>query len=133
MLHKRVAKWLWAGYTGGLMSEEPEDYNAFDKWDAVGAAAMLGLFPAVVHFIFSKHDIPGTLTWLVVPVVAALAVYLSGFLFSGKSLGRIVNLVGLILTPIFLIIACFYWAEAIERDFPTRDANEPKPEQQAKP
>lgn len=103
------------------MSEQPEDYNAFNKWDAVGASAMLGLFPAVMHFIFSGHDIPGTLSWLVLPVVAAVAVYVCGFIVPGKLLGRVVNMSGLVLTPVFLVIALIRWADVIERDFSSRE------------
>lgn len=101
------------------MTEEQEDYNAFGKWDAVGAAAMLGLFPAVLNFIFNDHDIPGTISLLSVSGGAALVVYLLGFIVPEKPLGRVVNIIGCVLTAIFFVLAYFMWADAIERDFPT--------------
>lgn len=101
------------------MTEEQEDYNAFGKWDAVGAAAMLGLFPAVLNFIFNDHDIPGTISLLSVSGGAALVVYLLGFIVPEKTLGRVVNIIGCVLTAVFLVLAYFMWAEAIERDFPS--------------
>lgn len=101
------------------MSEEPEDYNAFGKWDAVGAAAMLGIVPAVYHFIFNNHDIPGTISWAIVSPIAAAGVYLLGIVMDGKAVGRIVNLIGLILTPIYMIIGYFLWQDAVDRIFPT--------------
>ena len=101
------------------MSEEPEDYNAFGKWDAVGAAAMLGIVPAVFHFIFNDHDIPGTISWAIISPIAAAGVYLLGFVMDGKAVGRIVNLVGMVLTVIYIIIGYFLWREAVERIFPT--------------
>ena len=101
------------------MSEEPEDYNAFGKWDAVGAAAMLGIVPAVYHFIFNNHDIPGTISWASISLVAAAGVYLLSFVMDGKAVGRIVNLVGMVLTVIYIIIGYFLWQGAVERIFPT--------------
>ena len=106
------------------MTEEPEDYNAFDKWDAVGAAAMLGVFPAALQFFFGEHDVAATVPWLAVPVLAAVAVYLCSFLVSGKSLGRIVNLIACILTPIYAIITVMMWSDEIEEDFPTVETEE---------
>ncbi len=101
------------------MPEEPEDYNAFGKWDAVGAAAMLGVFPAVLNFIFNDHDIPGTISLMSISVIAGLAVYIAGLVVDGKFLGRIVNYVGWALTPIYAIIAFFMWKEATDKLFPT--------------
>ncbi len=111
--------WRDGGYTTLAMTEEPEDYNAFGKWDAVGAAAMLGLFPAVLNFIFNDHDIPGTISLLSVSGGAALVVYLLGFIVPEKSLGRVVNIVGCVLTLVFFVVAYFMWGDAIERDFPS--------------
>ncbi len=110
------------------MSEEPEDYNAFGKWDAVGAAAMLGIFPAVLNFIFNDHDIAGTLSWSSVSVIAALAVYLLGIVVPERSLGRIVNLVGVVLTVVYGIIAYYMWSESVAELFPVEEpAVEPSP------
>lgn len=99
------------------MSEEPEDYNAFGKWDAVGAAALLGVFPAALNFVFNNHDISGSL--LAIPVLAAVAVYVAGFVVDGKALGRIVNYTGMILTVVYAIIAWYMWKETVEVLFPS--------------
>ena len=122
----------WGGVYSGRMPEEPEDYNAFGKWDAVGAAAMLGLFPAVLNFIFNDHDIPGTISLLSISVIAAVAVYIAGLLVDGKFLGRVVNYVGIALTPVYTIIAIFMWVEAKEKLFPSEDsAQQIQPAEQA--
>ncbi|MBQ8900077.1 MAG: hypothetical protein IJY72_03895 [Akkermansia sp.] len=105
------------------MPEEPEDYNAFGKWDAVGAAAMLGVFPAVLNFIFNDHDIPGTISLMSISVIA-------GLLVDGKFLGRIVNYVGIALTPIYAIIAYFMWDEATDKLFPTEETQQVQPANQ---
>ncbi len=99
------------------MSEEPEDYNAFGKWDAVGAAALLGVFPAALNFVFNNHDISGSL--IMIPVVAAVGVYLAGLVVDGKVLGRIVNYTGIALTVVYAIIAWYMWRETVEELFPS--------------
>ena len=112
------------------MPEEPEDYNAFGKWDAVGAAAMLGVFPAVLNFIFNDHDISGTISLMSISVIAGLAVYIAGLLVDGKFLGRIVNYVGMSLTPVYVIIAYFMWDEATDKLFPTEETQQVQPANQ---
>ncbi|MBR5886667.1 MAG: hypothetical protein IKZ07_00490 [Akkermansia sp.] len=102
------------------MSDEPEDYNAFGKWDAVGAAAMLGVFPAALNFVFNKHEISGTL--LAIPVIAAVAVYIIGIVVDGKALGRIVNYTGIVLTIVYAVMAWFMWREAVDVLFPSTDS-----------
>ncbi len=113
------------------MPEVPEDYNAFGKWDAVGAAAMLGVFPAVLNFIFNDHDIPGTISLMSISVIAGLAVYIAGLVVDGKFLGRIVNYVGWALTPIYTIIALYMWDEATDKLFPTEETQQVEPANQA--
>lgn len=130
VVNKSVAKRGVEGYTLGRMPEEPEDYNAFGKWDAVGAAAMLGVFPAVLNFIFNDHDIPGTISLMSISVIAGLAVYIAGLVVDGKSLGRIVNYVGIALTPIYAIIAFFMWDEATDKLFPTEETQQVQPANQ---
>lgn len=104
------------------MSEEPEDYNAFGKWDAVGAAAMLGVFPAALNFVFNDHDISVSL--LSIPVLAAVAVYVAGLVIDGKVLGRIVNYTGIALTVVYALVAWYMWQEKVEVLFPTAPAEE---------
>ena len=130
VVNKSIAKRDGEGYTLGSMPEEPEDYNAFGKWDAVGAAAMLGVFPAVLNFIFNDHDIPGTISLMSISVIAGLAVYIAGLLVDGKFLGRIVNYVGIALTPIYAIIAYFMWDEATDKLFPTEETQQVQPANQ---
>lgn len=130
VVNKSVAKRGVEGYTLGHMPEEPEDYNAFGKWDAVGAAAMLGVFPAVLNFIFNDHDIPGTISLMSISVIAGLAVYIAGLVVDGKSLGRIVNYVGIALTPVYAIIAFFMWDEATDKLFPSEETQQVQPANQ---
>ena len=101
----------------GDMQEEPEDFNTFDKWDAMGAIAMLGTAPAVMHFALCQEDIAGMIPWLVGMVIAVVAVYLLSFVMPEKVLGRLVNAVCVAGTLIFLYVGYEMLSAAIERDF----------------
>ncbi len=120
--NKSIAKSHSDEYTQCRMSDEPEDYNAFGKWDAVGAAALLGVFPAALNFVFNNHEISGTL--LAIPVIAAVAVYIVGIVVDGKALGRIVNYTGVVLTMVYAVMAWFMWREAVEELFPSTDSSQ---------
>lgn len=113
----------------GVMSEEPEDFNAFGKWDAVGATALLGVVPAVLHFTLCQKDIPGTIPWLIGMVIAVVTVYLLSFVISDKTLGRFVNLAAAIITPIYVVMGVLMMHDAIVRDFHLDEKEAPTTQQ----
>jgi threonine/homoserine/homoserine lactone efflux protein len=112
----------------GDMQEEPEDFNTFDKWDAMGAIALLGSAPAVMHFALSQEDIAGAIPWLVGMVIAVAAVYLLSFVMPEKVLGRMVNAICVVGTLVLLYVGYEMLSVAIERDF-NMDSKEPAVEQ----
>ncbi len=109
------------GILGAGMSEEPEDHNEFGKWDSVGAAAMVGIGPAVLYYVASDHDIYGTLSWASIAGIAAGVVYLLSFIVPQKKLSRMVNLCAWITTIIYSVVAFIVWRDILEKDFPSAD------------
>lgn len=109
-----------------VMSEEDEDLNAFGLWDSVGASVMLGVVPAALCYIFNKHDVASTVMLLGVALLAGGVVYLLGLVMPGRVLGRIVNLLGLVLTIIYIVAAYWMWSDAVQRDFPSLQGQEVK-------
>ncbi len=91
------------------MAEEPEDLNEFTGEDCGGAVFMLGLVPVVLNYVFNKEQMGLTITLGVVAVLAALAVYALAKLTGWRSVGRIVNIVGCILVPVYLVAAIWLW------------------------
>ncbi|MBE6419113.1 MAG: hypothetical protein E7031_03200 [Akkermansiaceae bacterium] len=83
-----------------------EEHNSFSRWDSVGAAALLGGFPAVISILFNDFDIKGALLWAAVAVGAAGGVFLLSLVFNERFLSRIVNLAGIVLTVVYIVWAC---------------------------
>ena len=82
-----------------------EEHNAFSRWDSVGAAAMLGSFPAVICILFNDFDIKGALMWGAVAVAAAGGVFLLSLVLNERFLSKIVNLAGCVLAVFYFIWA----------------------------
>lgn len=101
------------------MAEEEEDLNAFNIWDSVGATIMLGVVPAALCYVFNDHDYISSGLCMGASLLAGCIVYLAGLLMPGRLLGRIVNLAGCLLAPIYLIIAILMWQEAVKEDIPS--------------
>ncbi len=91
------------------MAEEPEDLNAFNSEDCGGAVLMLGIVPAVLNYVFNKEQMGLTITFGVGALLLAGAVYLLAKLTQWAAVGRVVNLVGCILVPAYVVIAVMLW------------------------
>ena len=109
-----------------------EEHNAFSRWDSVGAAAMLGSFPAVICILFNDFDIKGAILWVGVAVAAAGGVFLLSLILNERFLSRIVNLAGWGLTIFYLIWAIQVLVADIEKlqADPALDQKEQKPADQ---
>lgn len=101
------------------MAEEDEDLNSFNLWDSVGAAIMLGVVPAAMCSVFNDHDYVSAGICMGVAVLVGGMVYLAGFLLPGRLIGRIINLIGCVLTPVYIIIAILMWGDAVKEDIPS--------------
>ncbi len=91
------------------MSEEEEDFNAFDSWDCLGASMMLAIMPAALNFIFNDKDLVSTVILGVIGGSISIAVSLLAFVTRWRIIGTLVNLAGCILTPIYIFIALYCW------------------------
>lgn len=96
-------------YTGRVMSEEEEDFNAFNCWDCLGASLMLAIMPAALNYIFNDKDLISSAILGVIGVGISVAVFLLAFITRWRIIGTIVNIAGCILTPIYVIIAVYCW------------------------
>lgn len=102
------------------MSEQPEDFNAFDHWDCFGATLMLGLTPAIMNFVFNDKELVSTAAFAGVGMLVALVVLLLAFVTRWRIIGVLVNAVGWILTVLYIGVAVYCW-------WPTDDAEEEMP------
>ncbi len=91
------------------MAEEPEDLNAFTSEDCFGAVLMLGMVPVVLNYVFNREQMGLTITLGLVAVVLAAAVYALARLTGWSMVGRVVNLVGCGLVPVYVIVAVCLW------------------------
>lgn len=92
-----------------------EEHNAFSRWDSVGAAAMLGVFPAVISIFFNDFDIKGALLWVGVAVAASGGVFLLSLVLNERFLSKIVNLAGYVLCVVYLVWAITVLADDIAK------------------
>ncbi len=91
------------------MDEQPEDLNAFDSFDSAGAVLTLGVPPIVACYIFAKE-----MVWLMVlfgalAVGLAVFVYLLSRLTGWSIIGKVVNLAGCILVPLYVVGTIVLW------------------------
>ena len=108
------------------MSEQPEDLNAFNSWDNFGATLMLGLVPVVLYYVFTKdtgiftadNAVPVEekepdkmlMAFMVLgSVLVSLAVLGLSLLTRWRIIGRMINLAGTVLTPVYVIITVCHW------------------------
>lgn len=83
------------------MSSEPENLNDFDATDCGLATLMLGVVPAIIHFVFCGGMDTLVTTGLlgVVGVFVAIAVWVVAVITRSRVVGILVNWAGCILTP----------------------------------
>lgn len=101
-----------AGEVGILfpdMSEEPEDFNAFNSWDVLGAMLMLTLVPAIMYFVFSDKELVMTCIIAGIGVAVSVVVFLLAMVTRWRIIGRIVNLLGCVLTTLYIAVAVYMW------------------------
>lgn len=91
------------------MSEEQEDFNAFDSWDCFGASLMLGITPAILNFVFNDKDILSTMVLAGIGGLAALVVLLLSLITRWRIIGVAVNLIGCVLTVFYIAVAVYLW------------------------
>ena len=111
------------------MSEQQEDYNAFNSWDSFGATLMLGIMPAIMYYVFTKADKGEPDISLIVLIVLAavlisLAVLAVSLVTRWRLIGTMVNVAGAILAPVYITIAVCAWLPDAEPAQPA-PASEP--------
>ena len=93
------------------MSSEPQDLNEFDATDCGLAALMLGVVPAIIHFVFCG----GMDSLVVTGIMAAAGVFLGvavwavAYYTHTRVVGILVNLAGCILTPLYIAVTVYLW------------------------
>lgn len=97
-----------------MADKQVDDHNAFNRWDCVGASAMLAIFPAVLCIVFNDKDIRGALMWGGIAAAVAGAVYLLSFVIKERILGKLVNLTGWAVTICYLVVSTMMLIEKIE-------------------
>ncbi len=91
------------------MSEEPEDFNAFNSWDVLGAMLMLTLVPAIMYFVFNDKELVMTCIIAGIGVAVSVVVFLLAMVTRWRIIGRIVNLLGCVLTALYIAVAVYLW------------------------
>ena len=109
------------------MSEQQEDFNAFNSWDSFGATLTLGLVPAIMYEVFTRADdveVDHTVTVLIVlaAVFISLAVLAVSLITRWRIIGTLVNLAGATLTPVYIAIAVCAWLPEDEPEAPAQPA-----------
>lgn len=82
----------------------PEDFNTFNHHDCGGAMLMLSIPPAVISFVLLDNQTLAIILGAAAVFVSAI-VYLLAYLTHWKIIPRIVDLLGMILTPLYAIAA----------------------------
>lgn len=91
------------------MSEETEDLNEFNSWDILGAMLMLTQVPAIMHFVFNDKELVGSVVIAGIGALISLSVFGLSLLTRWRIIGRIVNLLGAVLTTLYIAIAVYLW------------------------
>ncbi len=91
------------------MAVQQEDLNAFGCEDSAGAVLTLGVVPVVGCYIFAKENVGLMVFFGVLAVALTVFVYVLGRLTGWSSIGRVVNLVGSILVPLYIAGAVYLW------------------------
>lgn len=108
------------------MAEEQQDLNEFKRWDAVGATAFLAIVPAVMYWIFVGHDIITAVSLGGFAGVATLVVLILTFIFPERIIGRIVNKIGVLMAPLYLLLAIWlFWTKWCAEDTALPDSGAP--------
>ncbi len=97
------------------MAEEQQDLNEFKRWDSVGATGFLAIVPAVIYWVFVEHDVVKVAAIGGIAVLAVAVVLVLTFVFSERTIGLIINKIGVILAPAYFVIAvwlfCLKWCK----------------------
>lgn len=91
------------------MSQEPEDYNAFNCWDSLGAVLMLTLTPALLNYVFNDQNITLSVVIIIVGVILSLLVCGLALFTHARVVSNIVNLLGGILTVVYVAVTVYYF------------------------
>ena len=113
------------------MSSEPQDMNEFDALDCGLAALMLGVVPAIIHFVFcgGMETLVVTGFMGVAGVALALAVWGVAYYTHTRLVGILVNWAGCILTPVYIAVAVYLWVYGNDSPSDAGDAAVPVPQQ----
>ena len=114
------------------MSSEPENLNDFDAIDCGLAALMLGIVPAIIHFVFcgGMETLVTTGIMGVVGFFAAVAVWALAAITRSRVVGILVNWAGCILTPVYIAVAVYLWVYGSPQSADEPPAAPPAPEVQ---
>lgn len=107
------------------MSDEQEDFNAFNSWDCFGATLMLGITPAILNFVFNDKDILSTVVLAGIGGAVALVVLLLSLITRWRIIGVFVNYAGAVLTALYIAFAVYMWYPS-DKEAPADEA-EPAP------
>ena len=93
------------------MSSEPENLNDFDATDCGLATLMLGVVPAIIHFVFCGGMETLVTTGLLgaAGVLVAVLVWVVAVVTGSRLVGMFVNWAGCILTPLYIALAVYLW------------------------
>ena len=104
------------------MSSETENLNDFDATDCGLAALMLGVVPAIIHFVFCGGTETLVTTGLmgVAGVLLAVGVWAVAAVTHSRLVGMFVNFAGCILTPLYIGVTVYLWVYG-DDDAPTAE------------
>lgn len=97
-----------------------EDFNEFNSWDCGGAAFMLAVVPAVMYYVFSDHDYKGTATLIFIAGGVGLFVFIVAYFTRSRVVGRLLQLVGVVLCVLYWLYAFHLWANNNRVSLPTQ-------------
>ncbi len=95
------------------MSSEPENLNDFDATDCGLATLMLGVVPAIIHFVFCGGTDTLVTTGLLGlgGVFVAIAVWVVAVVTRSRVVGILVNWAGCVLTPLYIAVTVYLWMQ----------------------
>ena len=108
------------------MNSGQDDINAFNSWDCFGATLMLAAVPAAMNYVFTEeHEIGSTIGIFAVGFVSALVVLVVSLITRWRIIGKLVNLAGAALTPVYVVVLICHWLPDSEQPAPQQEAAQP--------
>ncbi len=92
--------------------EEDDDYKEktdMKSWDCAISVLLIGIVPIAIYFVFYNREIKSLLPYVVTLLISAVAVFMLVAITGWVIVGRIIHLLGCILTPLFFYMAYLIW------------------------